>query len=155
MQDGLIEVQGDVGDCVGSSLRGEQAGMRGGTIIIHGSAGVELGAHMSDGFIKVDGSVGLFAGVGMQGGTILIGGDSEGRLGAGMRGGKIILLGRVASILPGFQAEEVRSKAKAGGEKIAGPFYVFSGDMVERGSGRLFISASKNPHLKYKESFMW
>lgn len=154
MKNGVIEVEGDAGDAVGAGYRGGRAGMQGGLIVVKGNAGSEVGCWMKDGVIKIGGDVGLLAGMRMQGGTILIAGNSEGRLGASMVGGKVVLLGTVPSILPSFFIEEVRPSVKVGGEKIAGPFYTFTGDVVEKGSGRLFISTQKNPHLKVKEAYM-
>jgi formylmethanofuran dehydrogenase subunit C len=148
MKGGLIEVKGNVGDYVGASYRGSTEGMKGGTIIIYGNAGNDVGSWVQDGLIKIFGDVGQFAGVHLQNGTIYILGKSEGRVGAQMKNGKIIILGSVPAILPSFSFEEIRDKVKAGDEKIAGPFYVFSGDIVENGEGKLFISMKNNPHLK-------
>ena len=154
MKGGIIEIEGDAGDFVGSSYRGSRNGMSGGTIIIKGNAGSEVGCWMKDGVIRVEGDIGLFAGIHMQGGTILIAGNSSGRLGAEMTKGKVILMGKVPAILPSFIADEIKSKAKVGKEKIAGPFYSFTGDIAEGGSGKLFISAQNNTHLKYREAYI-
>jgi formylmethanofuran dehydrogenase subunit C len=151
MKGGLIEVKGNAGDYVGASYRGSTEGMKGGVIIIHGNAGNEVGAWMQNGLIKIFGDVGQFAGIHLQNGTIYILGNSEGRVGAQMKNGKIIILGSVPTILPSFSFEEIRDKVKAGEEKVGGPFYVFSGDIVENGDGRLFISMKNNPHLKFFE----
>ncbi|MCP8304061.1 MAG: formylmethanofuran dehydrogenase subunit C [archaeon] len=154
MRGGTIEIEGDAGDFVGSSYRGSREGMRGGTILIKGSAGSQVGCWMKDGVIRVERDVGLSAGGHMKGGTIFIAGNSAGRLGAEMTKGKVILMGKVPAILPSFIADEIQSKAKVSGEKIAGPFYTFTGDIIEEGSGKLFISVPNNTHLKYKEAYL-
>lgn len=154
MKGGIIEVNGNVGDYVGAPYRGETKGMKGGTIIIHGNAGNEVGCWMMGGLIKIKGNCGLFPGMHMKNGTILIHGSSEGRCGALMKGGKIIILGKVPIILPSFTFEEIRSSVKANGEKIDGPFYVFTGDLNEEGSGKIFISTLNNIHLKFYEKYI-
>jgi len=154
MRGGIIEIEGDTGDYVGSSYRGSREGMRGGTILIKGNAGSQLGCWMKDGAIRVGGNVGLSAGIHMQGGTIFIAGSSAGRLGAEMTKGKIILMGNIPAILPSFLADEIQKKAKVGGDKIEGPFYSFTGDVIEDGNGKLFISMQNNTHLKYKEAYI-
>ena len=58
------------------------------------------------------------------------------------------------SVLPSFQFEEIREKAKSGDEKIAGPFYVFSGDVNEAGHGQLFLRVSDNSDLKWNERYL-
>lgn len=154
MRGGLIEVLGDVENQVGASYRGKGQGMTGGRILIHGSAGYEVGSWMQGGFIHIKGNVGQFAGVHMRGGEILVEGDSEGRLGASMTGGKIVLLGRVPGILPSFSFEEIRKSARIGGERIKERFYFFRGDITEEGSGRLYVSVERNPHLKFYERLL-
>ena len=154
MKDGLIEVHGKAGNQIGASYRGRGRGMDGGTIVIQGNAGYEVGSWMHGGFIHVMGDVGQFAGVHMSGGEILIEGNSEGRLGASMTGGKIVLLGRIPNILPSFTFEEIRNRARAGNRAFKGKFYFFRGDLNEGGSGRLYVSAERNPHLKFYERFL-
>jgi formylmethanofuran dehydrogenase subunit C len=154
MKGGVIEVYGNAGDLIGAPYRGETKGMRGGTIIIHGNAGNEIGCWMMGGLIKVKGNCGLFPGIHMKNGTILIHGNTEGRCGALMKGGKVIILGKIPTILSSFTFEEVRSSVKANGEKIDGPFYVFTGDLNEEGSGKIFISTLNNTHLKFYEKYI-
>jgi len=154
MRNGQIEVKGNVGDSVGGSVRGGTKGMRGGTITIHGDCGTEVGAWMRNGTIRIKGNCDLYAGLHMKNGTILVEGNSAGRVGAHMTKGKVIVLGRMEGVLPSFQFEEIRSNAKAGDEKIPGPFYVFSGDVNEDGEGKLFARVSDNPDLKWNERFL-
>ncbi len=154
MKGGVINIEGDAGDFVGSSYRGSRNGMSGGTINIKGNAGSEVGCWMKEGLIKINGDVGLYAGIHMQGGTIFVSGSSAGRLGAQMTGGKVILMGKIDEVLPSFMIDEIRPNIKVGADKIAGPLYSFSGDMTEGGSGKLFISAPNNEHLKKKEVYI-
>ncbi len=154
MKDGTIEVKGNAGDYVGAAYRGSVKGMHGGTIIIHGSAGNELGCFMRKGLIKVHGSTAQFAGLHMKNGTIFIMGSSDGRVGAEMTGGKIIVNGRLNEVLPTFLIESIKPKVKVNGDEITGPFYMFVGDTVEEGEGRLYVSKTVNPHLKFYEQFL-
>jgi len=154
MRNGQIEVKGKAGDSVGGSVRGGTRGMRGGMIMIHGDCGTEAGAWMRNGTIRIKGNCDLYAGVHMKNGTILVESNCAGRIGAYMTNGKIIVLGNVTGVLPSFQFEEIRPSAKAGDEKIPGPFYVFSGDVNEDGQGRLFARISDNSDLKWNEKFV-
>jgi formylmethanofuran dehydrogenase subunit C len=154
MRNGQIEVKGNAGDSVGGSVRGGTKGMRGGMITIHGDCGTEVGAWMRDGTIRIKGNSDLYAGIHMKNGTILVERNCAGRVGAHMSNGKIIVLGNVGGVLPSFQFEEIREKAKAGDEKISGPFYVFSGDVNEEGEGKLFARVSENSDLKWNERYL-
>ena len=88
----------------------------------------------------------------MKKGRILIEGDAEGRIGALMTGGRVAVKGKVASVLPSFSIDGVRSRVKIGDERIQGPFYLFKGDVTESWNGSLYLSIQSNPHLKHYES---
>lgn len=148
MRGGAIEIRGSVGDYAGGTHRGGTEGMRGGTIVVHGNAGVGVGCYMNKGLIKVYGDVSQFAGIRMRGGTIVVQGKAGERAGAFMTGGKIVLLGHIPSILPTFAIDDVKSKVKIEEEDIKGSFYVFIGDLAERGSGKLYVAREENEHLK-------
>jgi formylmethanofuran dehydrogenase subunit C len=154
MRGGQIEVKGNVGDSVGGSVRGGNKGMRGGTITIHGDCGTEAGAWMQNGTIRIKGNCDIYAGIHMRNGTVLVERECQGRAGAQMTGGKIIVLGNAGGILPSFQFEEIRERAKAGDERIPGPFYLFSGDVNEAGKGQLFARVPNNPDLKWNERYL-
>lgn len=154
MRGGSIEVKGNVGDYVGAAYRGMVKGMRGGVITVHGSAGNELGCFMKKGLIKVHGGVAQFAGIHMRNGTIWIVGDSKARVGAEMIGGKIVVCGKVEEILPTFATDSVKAKVKVEGQEVAGPFYLFTGDLTEQGDGKLYVSKSSNSHLKFYEAYL-
>lgn len=154
MKGGRIEVLGRGGDYLGAAYRGSAEGMEGGTIVIHGDAGNEVGCFMRHGLIQVHGNIGSFAGIHMGEGTILVEGDSAGRLGAQMRGGKIVVLGQAPSILPTFTIDSLRRSVRVGEARLAGPFYLFNGDLAEMGAGRLYVSQAMNPHLHVFEKYL-
>jgi formylmethanofuran dehydrogenase subunit C len=101
MQSGLIRIRGNAGGQVGGAYRGSMKGMREGTILIEGSAGLEIGTRMRRGTIVVKGPVRDFAGLQMKGGTIVLGSGAEFRTGAWMIRGTIISL-KPLKLLPTF-----------------------------------------------------
>jgi len=154
MSGGTLEIKGDVGDYVGAPYRGSTKGMGGGLIVVHGNAGNEVGCFMRKGLIKVHGNIGQFAGVHMKKGTIFVEGKCEGRAGAEMVGGKVIICAYIPSVLPTFTIDTIKPKVKVNGEVILGPFYQFIGDLADNGNGKLFVSQTKNPHLKFYEKYL-
>jgi len=155
MKGGTIEIHGNASDYVGAPYRGCSEGMHGGKIIVYGSVGNEAGAYMRNGTIKVYGCAGQFAGLRMREGTIYIQKDAGTRAGACMKGGKIVVGGYIESVLPSFTIEGIREKVRVEeGETATGPFYLFLGDLVEHGEGKLYISKDKNPHLSSYEKFL-
>jgi formylmethanofuran dehydrogenase subunit C len=100
MSGGLIRVRGNAGGQVGAAYRGSRSGMTDGTILVEGSAGLEVGMRMKRGLIAVGGTVKDFTGLEMKGGTILVGG-AELRTGAWMMRGTIISL-KPIPLLPTF-----------------------------------------------------
>jgi len=101
MSGGLIRVAGNAGGQIGAAYRGSPRGMTDGTIIIGGSAGLEVGMRMKRGLIVVGGPVRDFAGLEMKGGTIILRSGAELRTGAWMRRGTIISL-KTIPLLPSF-----------------------------------------------------
>ena len=74
--------------------------MTGGSIVVHGDAGMHLGSSMSGGYITVHGNASDWVGAEMRGGQIHIHGNAGGQVGAayrgsrkGMRGGVILIDG--------------------------------------------------------------
>jgi formylmethanofuran dehydrogenase subunit C len=98
---GFIRVHGNAGGQVGAAYRGSLSGMKDGTILIDGSAGLEVGMRMKRGLIAIGGSVRDFAGLQMKGGTIVLAGGAELRTGAWMARGTIISLTPL-QLLPTF-----------------------------------------------------
>ena len=58
MSGGLIRIGGNTGGQLGAAYRGSLRGMRGGTILVEGSAGIEVGMRMRRGVIAIKGPVG-------------------------------------------------------------------------------------------------
>jgi len=155
MKGGTMEIHGNAGDYLGAPYRGGSEGMHGGKIIVYGNVGNEAGSHMRKGTIKVYGNVGQFVGLRMRDGTIYVQKDSEGRVGACMAGGKIVIGGFLDSVLPTFTIDSVKEKVKIEeGETVAGPLYLFLGDLVENGNGKLYVFKEKNPHLGSYEKLL-
>ena len=102
MTDGLIRIHGTAGGQVGGAYRGSRAGMSGGTILIDGDAGIEVGIRMKRGTVVVGGKVRDFAGLQMKGGTIVLKGGAEIRTGAWMVRGTIISLQPI-QMMPTFR----------------------------------------------------
>ena len=122
MRGGEIHVAGDAGDWVGGEMhggadpcprqrrrpggaayRGSPRGMTGGTVLVRGSVGNELGHTLRRGLIAV-GGCGDFAGINLIAGTILVFGPCGERPGAGMRRGTLGLFGqRSPRLLPTFR----------------------------------------------------
>lgn len=100
MTGGFIRVRGNAGGQVGGAYRGSLSGMRDGTILVEGTAGLEVGVRMKRGTIVVAGGARDFAGLEMQGGTIVLGG-AELRTGASMIRGTIVCL-KPIPMLPTF-----------------------------------------------------
>ena len=148
MKDGSIEIMGNADNYLASPYRGSSTGMRGGKIIVHGNIGVNSAVFMHGGLIKILGSAGQFLGFRMCGGTIYVEKEVDTRTGASMTGGKIVIAGVVEEIMPTFTVNGVKPKVKVDQEqKVAGPFYVFLGDLAETGNGKLFVSKTNNPKL--------
>jgi formylmethanofuran dehydrogenase subunit C len=90
-----LELHGDL-----AQVKWIGRGMSQGSIVIHGNAGMHLGASMSGGTITVDGDAADWLGAEMSGGLIRVHGNAGGQVGAayrgstiGMRGGEILIDG--------------------------------------------------------------
>jgi formylmethanofuran dehydrogenase subunit C len=101
MSGGLIRIAGDAGGQIGAAYRGSRGGMTNGTIVVGGSAGLEIGMRMKRGLIVIGGLVRDFTGLEMKGGTIVLRRGAELRTGAWMRRGTIITLAPIP-LLPSF-----------------------------------------------------
>jgi len=155
MRGGLIEINGNASDYLASPYRGSDAGMRGGKIIVHGSIGADSAVCMNGGTITIDGGAGQFLGFRMRDGAVRVGENCSTRVGTNMIGGKIIVLGVLEEVMPSFTIDSVKPKVKVDEtETAAGPFYVFLGDIVENGKGKLFVSKASNPQLSSYEKFL-
>lgn len=155
MKGGTLEIHGNVGDYLGAPYRGCSEGMHGGKMVVHGNVGNEAGSHMRDGIIKIYGNAGQFVGFGMREGTIYVQKDAQARVGACMVSGKIVIGGFLESVLPSFTIDGVKGKAKIEENEVAeGPLYLFLGDLVEHGDGKLYVFKAKNPHLSHYEKYL-
>jgi formylmethanofuran dehydrogenase subunit C len=159
MRGGLIQIDGNAGHLVGAAYRGSSRGMRGGTIIVVGNAGHEVGSTMRRGLIVILGSVGDFCGAAMIAGTILSASAVGERPGAGMKRGSLILVGPALgaerpALLPTFRyagsyrpvflrllASHLSLLDLPGRflEPLFGCFGRYSGDLVEKGLGEIFL----------------
>lgn len=92
MTNGFIHVHGNGGGQIGAAYRGSLRGMTNGTIIVGGTAGLEVGMRMRRGTIVVGGKVRDFCGLQMKGGTIILMSGAEIRTGAWMVRGTILSL---------------------------------------------------------------
>jgi len=156
MKKGLIEIHGNANDYLASPYRGTSEGMKGGKIVVDGDVGSDSGAYMKGGLIKIKGScLGQFLGFHMSDGTIHVEKDATTRVGANMTGGKIVISGKIEEMMPTFTVDAVKPKVKIDEtESAAGPFYVFLGDIAEKGTGKLFVSKANNPQLKTYEKYL-
>lgn len=101
MSGGFIRVRGNAGGQVGAAYRGSLSGMTDGTIVIDGTAGLEVGMRMKRGTIAIGGLARDFAGLQMKGGTIVLAAGAELRTGAWMTRGTIVSL-KPIPLLPTF-----------------------------------------------------
>ena len=155
MKGGLIEIHGNASDYLASPYRGSDAGMRGGKIIVHGNVGSDSAVFMKGGVIKIHGDAGPFLGFRMRDGAIHVEKNAANRVGASMTGGKIVVSGFLEEVMPTFTIDSIKPKVKIDEtESVAGPFYVFLGDLAENGTGKLFVSKANNPQLSPYEKFL-
>ena len=156
MKKGSIEIHGNAGDYLASPYRGSTDGMKGGKIVVDGDVGADSGCYLQGGLIKIKGNnTGQFLGFHMSKGTIHVEKNASARLGANMTGGKIIVSGTLEELMPSFTIDGVKAKVKVDEtESAAGPFYVFLGDLAEKGNGKIFASKTNNPQLKSYEKYL-
>jgi formylmethanofuran dehydrogenase subunit C len=152
MSGGLIRVAGNAGGQIGAAYRGSPRGMTDGTIIIGGSAGLEVGMRMKRGLIVIGGPVRDFAGLEMKGGTIVLQSGAELRTGAWMQRGTIISLEPIpllpsflysSSYAPTFMGVLVKHVASLGISVPFGPqagaYQRYLGDTSVIGKGEILV----------------
>jgi formylmethanofuran dehydrogenase subunit C len=155
MKGGLIEVHGDAGDYLASPYRGTSTGMKGGVIVVDGKVGSDVGCYLKGGVLKIAGGAGRFLGYHMSDGVILVDKEVDTRAGACMTGGKIVVTGTIPEVMPTFTIDSVKPKVKVDDTtNVAGPFYVFLGDLAEHGTGKIFVNKMNNPQLKTYEKYL-
>jgi len=152
MKNGLIHVHGNAGGQVGAAYRGSLSGMRDGTILIGGTADLEVGMRMRRGTIVVAGAAKDFTGLQMKGGTIVLLGGAELRTGAWMVRGTILSLkplelmptfSRACRYNPGFVGLLARYLQTLGIQlphaADQGAYDLFSGDSAVPGKGEILV----------------
>lgn len=152
MSGGSIHVHGNAGGQVGAAYRGALTGMRDGTILIDGSAGLEVGMRMKRGTIVIGGPVRDFAGLQMKGGTIVLQSGAELRTGAWMIRGTIVSLKPIpllptfsfaATYNPEFMRLYARHLATLGctlpHDDLDGSYRRYTGDAAVPGRGEILI----------------
>jgi formylmethanofuran dehydrogenase subunit C len=108
-------------------------GMSRGSITVHGSVGMHLGAYMKGGTIEVHGDAGDWVGAEMTNGRIHVHGNAGGQVGAAYRGSMtgmrdgMILIGGTAGL-------EVGMRMKKGTIVIGGPAKDFAGLQMKGGN---------------------
>jgi formylmethanofuran dehydrogenase subunit C len=129
--------------------------MKGGKIVVDGNVGSDSGCYVRGGLIKIKGNAGPFFGFHMSDGTVQVEKNAGPRLGANMVGGKLIVGGTVEAMMPTFTIDGTKPKVKIDDTETAqGPFYVFLGDLAEKGTGKIFVSKANNPQLKEYEKYL-
>jgi formylmethanofuran dehydrogenase subunit C len=152
MTGGKIHVHGNAGGQVGAAYRGSLAGMNNGTILIGGTAGLEVGMRMKRGLIVIQGMVRDFCGLQMKGGTIVLLNGAEIRTGAWMTRGTIISLkplkllptfSYACSYMPTFLGLYARHLASLGVtlpiDEKNGSYQRYSGDSSVPGKGEILV----------------
>jgi formylmethanofuran dehydrogenase subunit C len=130
--------------------------MTGGTILIDGDVGDEIGSAMRRGVLAVGGSCGDVAGFNMIAGSILVFGRCGIRTGAGMRRGTIGLFGtETPKLLPTFRLacryrplflrlycrELARLGFSIAARSLDFDMLLYRGDLVGLGKGEVLVRA--------------
>lgn len=152
MSGGTIRVHGNAGGQIGAAYRGSLRGMRNGTIIVDGSAGLEVGMRMRRGTIVLGGPAKDFTGLQMKGGTIVLMRGAEIRTGAWMNRGTIISLqpltlmptfAHAVNFNPGFVTLLARHLHSHGIQipyaEAEGCYQLYSGDLSVPGKGEILV----------------
>jgi formylmethanofuran dehydrogenase subunit C len=91
MKRGLIHIFGNAGDFLGSGLPGNRQGMRGGMVIVGGSAGDRCGDRLRRGSLLIEGDAGDYCASRMIAGTVAVLGRVGTYPGFAMRRGTLLL----------------------------------------------------------------
>lgn len=151
MKNGFIHVHGNAGGQVGAAYRGSLGGMKDGTIIVDGTAGLEVGMRMRGGLIVVRGQARDFTGLQMKGGLIVLVDGAEVRTGAWMNKGMIISL-KPLQMMPTFRFAGDRRLSELGEQfdrlkelgvslpdAAHGDFRLFTGDLSVSDKGEILV----------------
>jgi formylmethanofuran dehydrogenase subunit C len=152
MKNGFIRIHGNAGGQVGAAYRGSLGGMKDGTIIVDGAAGLEVGMRMRGGIIVIGAAARDFTGLQMKGGTIVLMDGAEIRTGAWMSRGTIISV-KPLQMMPTFTQSadreptflnELAGRLNEFGIHLPstdtkGTFHVFSGDLSVSDKGEILV----------------
>jgi formylmethanofuran dehydrogenase subunit C len=152
MKNGFIHIHGNAGGQAGAAYRGSLGGMKDGTIIVDGSAGLEVGMRMRGGLIVIGGTARDFTGLQMKGGTIVLIGGAEIRTGAWMNKGTIVSM-KPLTMMPTFEYASERdpgflsdfakqlqgSNIQLPSQPGEGSFRVYHGDLSVSEKGEILI----------------
>jgi formylmethanofuran dehydrogenase subunit C len=154
MRGGTLEITGDAGDRLGGPLAGETAGMRGGLVVVRGSAGARAGDRLRRGVILVEGGAGPYAGARMIAGTIMVRRRAGALPGYLMRRGTLVLIEGAEALSPTFvdcgvhqlvalrlMAAFVREHSPALASRLGRPLRRLAGDMATLGKGEILTPA--------------
>lgn len=108
-------------------------GMSRGSVTIHGSIGMHLGAYMSGGRIDVHGNAGDWIGAEMKNGFIHVRGNAGGQIGAAYRGSMSGMRNGVI-IIDGSAGLEVGMRMRRGTIVVGGPTRDFTGLQMKGGT---------------------
>lgn len=152
MRGGWLEIGGNCGDLAASALPGDMDGMRGGTLVVRGHAGLRLGDRMRRGTVVVFGDAGDHLASRMVAGTIALAGRCGAHPACGMRRGSIVFAGTAPE--PGATFVPVHSNADVLWQLLARDLARFggvfaalaqrrvlrlAGDLAVQGKGELLI----------------
>jgi formylmethanofuran dehydrogenase subunit C len=104
-----------------------------GSITIHGSVGMHLGAHMSGGRIEVHGNAGDWIGAEMKNGLIHVHGNAGGQVGAAYRG-SLAGMKNGTILIDGSAGLEVGMRMRRGTIILGGPARDFTGLQMKGGT---------------------
>lgn len=151
MRGGVIRVSGNTGDDLGCPLPGLRSGMRGGRVVIAGTAGHHAGHRMRRGTVLILGDCGHGVGSDMVAGTIAVGGNAGNFAAAGMKRGTLILarpaaLDTIRFVRSRFAplaiaqlfARDMQSDAPQLAKLLDQPLERFLGDRSAGGQGELW-----------------
>lgn len=102
MTGGELRIEGNARNYIGAAYRGDWRGMqrRGGTIVIRGNVGSDVGSNMNGGLIDIGGDADVHLATHADGGKIIVRGVAKGRVGGQMVKGDIYVLGGVERMMP-------------------------------------------------------
>lgn len=95
MTGGALDIAGNAGARTGAAAAGFKRGMTGGELLVRGTAGPEAGAYMRRGLLVVGGEAGARTGLGMIAGTIVVFGAAGRDTGLWSKRGSVVALGDI------------------------------------------------------------